>query len=71
VEYVLEQEQRELNLFQLREVKYKGVVSAAMIYDNQPIIDHFRKVNDEVVAGVMDTKLMKGCGLYYFYLTKM
>jgi hypothetical protein len=42
-----------------------------MIYNSKPIIDHFRKVNDEVVAGVMDTNLMKHSGLYYFYLTKM
>ncbi|KAJ0416449.1 hypothetical protein BJY00DRAFT_291575 [Aspergillus carlsbadensis] len=61
----------EIGAARLREVKYNGVVSAAMIYNNKPIIDHFRKVNDDVVAGVMDTNLMQGCGLYYFYLTKI
>ncbi|KAL4937793.1 hypothetical protein BDV06DRAFT_202215 [Aspergillus oleicola] len=55
----------------VREVKYNGVVSAAMIYNTKPIIDHFRKVNETMVAGVMDTSLLKDCGLYYFYLTKM
>jgi hypothetical protein len=52
-------------------VRYNGVVSGAMIYNNKPIIDHFRKVNESMVAGVMDTDLMKGCGLYYFYLTRL
>ncbi|OGE55094.1 hypothetical protein PENARI_c005G02627 [Penicillium arizonense] len=55
----------------LREVKYHNIVSTAMIYNNQPIIDHFRKVNDTMVAGVMDTPLFKDGGLYYFYLTKL
>ncbi|KAJ5638204.1 hypothetical protein N7490_008083 [Penicillium lividum] len=55
----------------VREIKYNGIVSSAMIYNKQPIIDHFRKVNDTMVAGVMDTPLMPGAGNYYFYLTRM
>lgn len=55
----------------LREVKYHGVVSTAMIYNNFPIIDHFRRVNDDMVAGVMDTPLIQGSGNLYFYLTKL
>lgn len=42
-----------------------------MIYDNFPIIDHFRYVNDNMVAGAMDTKLYGDAGIYYFYLSKM
>ncbi|KAL4893219.1 hypothetical protein BDV59DRAFT_201817 [Aspergillus ambiguus] len=53
----------------LREVKFRDVVSTAMIYDNHPIIDHFRYVNDNMVAGVMDTKKF-GSNFYYFYLYK-
>lgn len=41
---------------QMREMKYAGVVSAALIYDQQPIMDYFRKVNDEVVIGLGDIK---------------
>ncbi|KAF2802807.1 uncharacterized protein BDZ99DRAFT_468759 [Mytilinidion resinicola] len=54
-----------------REVKYKGVLSTAMIYDKMPITDHFRLVNDDMVAGVMDTHLFPGEGNMYFYLTKL
>jgi hypothetical protein len=35
----------------LREVKFRGVVSAAMIYDTQPVIDHFRLADANTVAG--------------------
>ncbi|GGC92602.1 DUF4334 domain-containing protein [Halopseudomonas salina] len=41
---------------QMREIKYKGVSSAALIYDTQPIMDYFRKVNDNVVIGLGDIK---------------
>lgn len=41
---------------QMREIKYKGVSSAALIYDSQPIMDYFRKVNDDVVIGLGDIK---------------
>lgn len=41
---------------QMREIKYNGVTSAALIYDTQPIMDYFRKVNDNVVIGLGDIK---------------
>lgn len=40
----------------LREVSYREVASAAMIYDALPIIDHFRRVADDVVLGLMDMR---------------
>ena len=58
------------NVGQLREVKFRGVVSAAMVYDLHPIIDHFRLVTPTMVAGAMDTKVGGELGTYYFYLTK-
>lgn len=38
-----------------------------MVYDNLPIIDHFRYVNDKMLAGAMDSKNTEG-GVFYFYL---
>ncbi|GAB7356851.1 hypothetical protein MBLNU459_g7723t1 [Dothideomycetes sp. NU459] len=55
----------------LREVKFRGVVSTGMVYDAQPIIDHFRKVDANTLAGAMDTKLMPEGGTYYFFLTRL
>ncbi|KAL2825547.1 hypothetical protein BJY01DRAFT_256234 [Aspergillus pseudoustus] len=51
---------------QIREVKYNGVVSAAMIYNEKPIIDYFRKINDHTVIGVMDAlESTADHGLYF------
>ncbi|KAJ7139180.1 GXWXG protein-domain-containing protein [Mycena epipterygia] len=40
----------------VREVKFRGVVSAAMVYDERPIMDHFRYVDEDTVAGMMDKR---------------
>lgn len=34
-------------------VAFEGVESAAMIYDDQPIVDHFRRINDDRLMGLM------------------
>ncbi|KAF8214899.1 hypothetical protein K438DRAFT_1562002, partial [Mycena galopus ATCC 62051] len=52
----------------VREVKFRGVVSAAMIYDNKPIIDYFRYVDENTVAGMMDRKGWPPG--YHFHLTR-
>lgn len=41
---------------QLREVVYRDVCTATMIYDTQPILDHFRKIDADTVLGAMDRK---------------
>ena len=40
----------------LRMTEYRGKVSAAMIYDDLPILDVFRKVDDDTVIGAMDIR---------------
>ncbi|KAB2350923.1 DUF4334 domain-containing protein [Actinomadura rudentiformis] len=57
-----------MGLARLREVVFRGTVSAAMVYDTQPIIDHFRRVSDEVVLGAMDAKGQPET--LYFHLTR-
>jgi len=49
----------------LRRVEYRGVVSTAMIYDDLPIIDTFRKLDDDVLLGAMD---LRGVEAPYFFL---
>lgn len=52
----------------LRRVEYRGVVTATMCYDKQPVFDHFRKVDERSVLGVMDRK---GDPMpLYFYLRR-
>ncbi|WP_405165370.1 DUF4334 domain-containing protein [Nocardia sp. NBC_01499] len=49
----------------LRNIEYRGVVSAAMIYDHLPIVDHFRRVDERTLLGVMD---MRGLTEPYFFI---
>jgi hypothetical protein len=42
----------------LRMTRYRGKVSATMIYDDKPINDVFRQVDDNSVLGIMDRKGM-------------
>jgi hypothetical protein len=49
----------------LRAVNFRGKRSAAMIYVRKPIIDHFRKIDDDRVLGLME---MRGKELPYFFL---
>lgn len=61
---------KEFGNAQIREVKFRGVVTAAMIYDKRPIIDAFRYVDDNTVMGAMDSKQLRSAGLYFFYLKR-
>lgn len=51
----------------LRRVEHRGVVTAAMIYDQLPINDLFRKVDDDTVLGVMD---MRGMAQPYYFVLR-
>lgn len=42
----------------LREVRYRGVVSTALVYDDLPVVDAFRAVDDGTVLGAMDARGM-------------
>lgn len=53
----------------MRKVLHRGKVSAAMIYDNLPIIDHFRKIENGVLFGMMDEKTAEIP--YFFILEKI
>ncbi|MGW0251454.1 DUF4334 domain-containing protein [Nocardia goodfellowii] len=52
----------------LRGIEYRGVLSAAMVYDHLPIIDHFRRVDPDTLLGVMDLRGMSDP--YFFVLRK-
>lgn len=47
----------------------RGAESAAMVYDRQPIIDHFRRVDDDRLMGVMAIKGQQSH--YVFTLVKV
>ena len=49
----------------LRNVEHRGVVSAAMVYDHLPVIDHFRRVDADTLLGTMD---QRGAPKPYFFI---
>ena len=51
----------------IRMMEYRQKVSATMIYDNLPINDIFRKIDDNTVLGLMD---FKGVPQPFFFVLK-
>lgn len=49
----------------LREINFRGKVSSAVIYNYLPFIDHFRRVDEDTLMGVME---VKGKTIIYFYI---
>ncbi|GAA1458622.1 DUF4334 domain-containing protein [Williamsia maris] len=52
-------------------VEFRGEVTASMVYDGQPVIDHFKRVDEQTVMGIMNGKssLVRDHH-YYFYLRR-
>jgi hypothetical protein len=51
--------------------EFRGEVTATMVYDGQPIHDHFKVVDDDAVMGIMNGKNVLDDGRYfYFYLER-
>ncbi len=54
-------------------VGFRGEVTATMVYDAMAVFDHFKKVDDACVMGIMNGKLEAAFGtadLYYFWLER-
>ncbi len=51
----------------LRMIAHRGTASAAMVYDRQPIIDHFREVEPGLLLGLMD---LRGMPPFFFTLRR-
>src|SRR5262249_50598523 len=49
----------------LRMLEYRGVVTATMVYDKQPIHDVFRKIDENTVLGAMDLRGTPEPGVFF------
>lgn len=50
---------------------FRGEVTATMVYDGQPVHDHFKKIDADAVMGIMNGKGVRDNGkYYYFYLER-
>lgn len=54
-------------------VEFRGEVTATMVYDGMPVLDHFKKVDENTLLGVMNGKLpgIEEIGHYYFFLERI
>lgn len=53
----------------LRTMSFQGVASAAMVYDDQPIVDYFRRIDDRRVMGAMT--IQGDDRIYFFELVRV
>ncbi len=54
--------------------QFRDEVVATMVYDGQPAHDHFKKIDDDAVFGIMNGKMVLGLDNgrhYYFYLERV
>jgi hypothetical protein len=56
--------------------EFRGEVTASMVYDGRPVHDHFKRIDDDAVIGIMNGKgavdFSSGAGRYlYFYLERV
>ncbi|UED85194.1 DUF4334 domain-containing protein [Streptomyces profundus] len=51
-------------------VEFRGEVTAAMVYDGQPILDHFKRVDDQTLMGLMNgtSELVWDQGEHFYFL---
>ena len=51
----------------LRKIEFRNKISTSMVYNYLPMIDNFRKLDDNTVMGIMEEK---GKVSVYFYLKR-
>jgi hypothetical protein len=51
-------------------IEFRGEVTATMVYDGAPIFDHFKRVDDSTLMGIMNGKsaLVLDAGRHYYFL---
>ncbi|XVU29250.1 DUF4334 domain-containing protein [Actinoplanes sp. CA-054009] len=49
-------------------VEFRGEVTATMVYDGRPVLDHFKRVDDTTLLGVMNGKgVLDEDGRHYYF----
>jgi hypothetical protein len=54
-------------------VEFRGESTATMVYDAMPVLDHFKRIDENTVLGIMNGKLEAAFGTseyYYFWLER-
>lgn len=48
-------------------VEFRGETTATMVYDGQPVLDHFKRVDDTTLMGIMNAKGVPAEGPYFYF----
>ncbi|MBC9712653.1 DUF4334 domain-containing protein [Streptomyces sp. TRM66268-LWL] len=48
-------------------VEFRGETTATMVYDGQPVFDHFKKVDDDTLMGIMNGKGVLDQGRHFYF----
>ncbi len=48
-------------------VEFRGESTATMVYDGQPVLDHFKRVDDTTLMGIMNAKGTPADGPFYYF----
>ena len=52
-------------------VEFRGDVTASLIYDDEPVLDHFKRVDDSTALGVMNRAVDRATDTWlYFWLER-
>lgn len=53
----------------LWQVEFRGEVTATMVYDGMPVLDHFKRVDDDTLMGIMNGKpgLVLADGRHFYF----
>lgn len=49
-------------------VEFRGETTATMVYDGQPIFDHFKRVDESTLFGIMNGKRIRDEGPFLYFV---
>ncbi|WP_405201822.1 DUF4334 domain-containing protein [[Kitasatospora] papulosa] len=49
-------------------VEFRGESTATMVYDGQPVLDHFKAVDDHTLMGIMNGKGVGADGPFFYFV---
>ncbi|WP_416903637.1 DUF4334 domain-containing protein [Micromonospora echinospora] len=49
-------------------VEFRGESTATMVYDGQPVLDHFKRVDESTLMGIMNGKNVPTGGPFFYFL---
>ncbi|MFF5180605.1 DUF4334 domain-containing protein [Micromonospora sp. NPDC000316] len=49
-------------------VEFRGESTATMVYDGQPVFDHFKRADDDTLMGIMNGKNVPADGPFFYFV---